>query len=306
MRNKQHNQVSQAWLESRGFTRIELLVVIAMVVILMGLQMPGHTAEKTKSKAEQCLNNLRQLSLAWSMYAEDNSDYFLYASDDNLGTAPYQATVTALGYQYNNYAWTWSKMGFGSSPYNTDPAADIKLRPLWNYNKTVSTHKCPGDTSAVAVNGVSVPRIRSYSMNFFLGGFANDPIDDPGSYFHHYTKLSDLADAVRSPGVANTFLFIEERQDCINWGNFGTVMNGYPTPAEKVAVPAIFEWYEDLPGASHERAGGISFCDGHAEIHKWLNGTTTPTNSGAAGYITIPAPYSEDVAWMQNASVRPH
>src|SRR5271168_2759010 len=116
-------------------------------------------------------------------------------------------------------------------------------------------------------------------MNFYLGGFANNAADSPptagAQYFHPYTKLTDLADPVRSPGAANTFLFIEERQDCINWGGFITHMAGYPVP-NQAASPAAYEWAEDLPGSYHERAGGVSFCDGHAEIHKWLNGTTTP------------------------------
>jgi prepilin-type processing-associated H-X9-DG protein len=88
-------------------------------------------------------------------------------------------------------------------------------------------------------------------------------------------------------------------------------MTGYPLPTAP-AQPAADRWNTDLPGAYHDRAGGISFCDGHAEIHKWLQATTTPplaqgilTDGGGAGPI-FPVPYSADVAWMQNASARPH
>jgi prepilin-type N-terminal cleavage/methylation domain-containing protein/prepilin-type processing-associated H-X9-DG protein len=310
----QHNKLCKASPGQRGFTLVELLVVIAIVLILLALQLPGYTAEKTKSKGMQCLNNLRQLSLAWRMYAGDNRDYFLYSCDDGTGTAPYQTNLTGRANGSNLYAWSWSKMDFvPNNPYNTDPAADIMQRPLWHYNKDASIYKCPGDNSLALSNGAWLPRVRTYSMNFFLGGFGNNPSDpsSSGAKYHYYTKLTDLADPVRSPGAANTFLFIEERQDCINWGSFETDMAGYPLP-NQAAVPGAYEWVQDLPGSYHDRAGGISFCDGHAEIHKWLNGITTPPlasgglNGGKGAGNTYPAPYSVDVAWMQNVTVRPH
>jgi prepilin-type N-terminal cleavage/methylation domain-containing protein/prepilin-type processing-associated H-X9-DG protein len=317
MRRLKHNKFCKASPGQQGFTLIELLVVIAIVVILLGLQLPGYTAEKTKSTGMQCLNNLRQLSVAWRMYAGDNRDYFLYSSDDGVGTAPYQTTLT--GGKNTNvgdlYAWTWSKMNFvPGNPYNTDPAADIMLRPMWRYNKNTSIYKCPGDNSlGKTASGAWLPRVRSYSMNFYLGGFGNNAADLPATaaseYFHPYTKLTDLAEPVRSPGGANTFLFIEERQDCINWGNFMTDMAGYPLPNQP-AVPRDYQWGSDFPAANHDRAAGISFCDGHAEIHKWLNGYTTQQLASDALVVVRtpvwPAPYSVDVAWMQNASVRPH
>jgi len=287
-----------------------LLVVVAVVVILIGLRFSAYASEKPKSKGFQCLNNVRQLSLAWLMYTEDNRDYFLYSADDGNGTAPYSTNCTrALG---NNFAWTWSKMDFNASNfYNWDVNANIALRPMWNYNKNASIYKCPGDTSVVASNGVALPRVRTYSMNWFLGGFgANSSYtSDSGAGFPFYTRLTDLADSVRSPGVANTFLFIEERQDCINWGSFETEMSGYPLRGGP-ANPAAYRWYVDVPGAYHDRAGGISFCDGHAEIHKWVDGSTTPPIvPGQASFDpdeALFAPYSQDVPWLQNASVRPH
>jgi prepilin-type N-terminal cleavage/methylation domain-containing protein/prepilin-type processing-associated H-X9-DG protein len=300
MRGPIHNKKASP--DRQGFTLVELLVVVAIVVILMVLQLPAYTTDKTKSKGLQCLNNLRQLGLAWHMYAEDNHDYFLYSSDD--GEHP--------GSDGDNYAWTWSKMDFNSglgNRYNWDPAADIELRPLWQYNKNYHIYKCPGDPSVVSLNGRAVPRIRSYSMNIFLGGEGGSVPDyGPWSgYFPAYKKLTELADPVHSPGAANTFLFIEERADCINWGNFFTDMQGYPLP-NMGPMPSTYEWNVDLPGAYHERAGGISFCDGHAEMHKWLNGSTTPPVLPIPGpqYAVVPAPYSADVAWLQNAAARPH
>jgi len=297
---------------SQGFTLTELLVIIAVVAVLMACQLSASSGSKPKSKGAQCLNNVRQLSLAWLMYAEDNHDYILASADDGNGTLPYQPINPSNYNRGNNYAWTWSKMDFsGSNPYNTDPAADIMLRPMWKYIQNASAYKCPGDPSTVSVNGASVPRVRSYSMNWFLGGFGENSSDPIDASFTFYTRLTDLADPVRSPGTAHTFLFIEEREDAINWGDFEPDMTGYPVGSSR-AAPAAYEWNEDLPGAYHDRAGGISFCDGHAELHKWLDASTLPRlageflSGGKGDGSTFTAPYSVDVAWLQNATVRSH
>jgi prepilin-type N-terminal cleavage/methylation domain-containing protein len=314
MNSPRSDKVRRVSPDQKAFTLTELLVVIAIVVVLMGLRLPALAAGKTKSKSAQCLNNNRQLSLAWLMYAGDNRDYFLYSSDDGNGTSPYKTADTTKG-QQNNYAWTWSKMDFSSSvAYNTDPAADMMLRPMWKYNQNANIYKCPADTSAVSVNGVATPRIRSYSMNFFLGGLGGNAADPStsGPHFTFYTKLTDLGDTVHSPGAANTFLFIEERFDCINWGNFETDMAGFPQPGRSASPPS-YVWDADMPAFYHNFASVISFVDGHSIIHRWQGdaGDTLPPAQGALlggrGSGTIwNVPYSPDVAWMQNVTVRPH
>ena len=59
---------------SRGFTLIELLVVIAIIAILMAILMPALSRAREQGKRAACLNNLRELTLAWIMYADNNDD----------------------------------------------------------------------------------------------------------------------------------------------------------------------------------------------------------------------------------------
>lgn len=305
-------------LRRKGFTLVELLVVIAVIAILASLLLPALAKAKQKAQGTQCMNNGRQLVLAWHMYADDNHDNLIISSDNGTGTGPYSTTVPARDVQANLYAWAWSHMDFSQNGFNWDPTADITLRPLWPYNNNSSIYKCPSDTSTVVdPSGITRPRIRSYSMNFFLGGFAGGSAANGigvrawGRDFPIYFKLSDLISLTGSPGASKTFVFIDERQDCINWGNFMTDMTGYPTRTTP-ATPGLYEWNEDLPASYHNNACGVSFADGHSEIHKWKNASTFPplapngtmlAGKGSGTYFL--APYSPDVAWMQDVTARP-
>ncbi len=300
-----------------AFTLIELLVVIAIIAILAAMLLPALQRAKCKAQAVQCMNNGRQLSLAWRMYAEDNRDAIMLASDDGQGgTGPYNQVVTDPNHLNNNYAWTWSKMDFnGANAFNWDVAADITLRPMYNYNKNPAIHKCPSDRSVVNTANGTVPRIRTYAMNFFLGGFGSGDASSGqgvgawGKLYPVYLKLSDLNSVNKSPGPARTYVFIDEREDCINWGNFLTDMDGAPYPG--TAGPGAYRWNQDLPASYHCGSCGVSFADGHSEIHHWLDNTTKPPLASGAlvggknSGTTWPAPYSKDIAWMQDVTARP-
>ncbi len=275
-----------------GFTLIELLVVIAIIAILAAMLLPALTKAKQKGQGIQCMSNGRQLSLGWMMYAQDNVDRLVYASDDGSGARN----------PLNQYAWTSEHLDYTADPKNWDPAADIMIGPLWPYYKNAGIYKCPADHSYVLVNGEAKPRVRTISMNLFLGGFVGT---DGGwgtrvTSYKMFLKLSDIA-ALGTPTPTKTFLFLDEREDVINWGNFMTDMAGF-NPRN----PALYTLDQDLPGMYHNRACGFSFCDGHSEIKKWLDSRTTPTLQLQTYVInTWSVPRDADVAWLQDHTTRP-
>jgi prepilin-type N-terminal cleavage/methylation domain-containing protein len=302
---------------SRGFTLIELLVVIVIIAIVAAMLLPALSKAKTKAMGITCMNNTHQLTLAWRLYSEDNNDRLCLSSDDGNGTLP-DLAVCAKN-PTNNWAWTWSKMsnvgGTGAGEYNWKTAADIELRPLWQYNKSPQIYRCPADKSTVQDDqGNTVSRVRSFSMNFFMGGFAGASaaggigVRGWGNSYPIYYRMGDLTALGTSPGASHTYVFVDERSDCINWGNFMTDMSGYPVTASANPSPGLYEWNEDLPASYHNLACGFSFADGHSEIHRWRDGTTTPPLGQAQGKgsgTQFFAPYSKDVAWMQDVTVRP-
>ena len=148
-----------------GFTLLELLVVISIIAILGALLLPALTRAKSKAQAIACLNNLKQLQLAWIEYVEDNNDwlvpnnppgFYVRGSDGKLVSGP---------------TWAWGDMRYGNRDgTNIDYLIGQREGSLGPYVKTHRIFKCPTDRSVTRLaDGNSYPRVRSYSMNIFMG-----------------------------------------------------------------------------------------------------------------------------------------
>ena len=283
---------------ARGFTLVELLVVIAIIAILASMLLPALAHAKMKAQGMQCLNNHRQLAFAWRMYNDDNAGNLVVASDDGRSIA---ANAT------NGWSWSLTHLDFTGASYNYDYTVDIAQRPLWPYAKSAGIYKCPSDRSTVKDDaGLIHPRVRTISMNFFLGGFAGSD-GGIGGGFQLYTRQSQVDDSKGgSFGPSKLWLFLDEREDRINWGNYFVDMTGFNNPPTLPSNPAVFQFNQDVPGFYHNRAAGFSFADGHSETHKWQDGRTTPIiNYQSENLTVIASPRNVDIAWLQDHTTRP-
>ncbi len=261
-----------------AFTLIELLVVIAIIAILASMLLPALAKAKAKAHGIKCLGNMKQIQLAWIMYTDDNNE-----------VCPKNATST------DEQGWVAGWLDFTAAPDNTNlvKLLDPKYAVLGPYLKAPDVYKCPADQSRVKIGGRSHSRVRSISMSTAIacdGGLGWLPSPP----YRLYRKVPDFS----LPGPSQIFVFVDEHPDAINNGAFGVMMSSRATPA----AARIF----DYPASYHNGACGFSFVDGHAEVHKWVDGRTKPAprynNTLPLG---VSSPNNVDMFWLsEHASAR--
>ena len=271
-----------------GFTLIELLVVIAIIAILAGMLMPAMSKAKTKGQGIMCMNNTKQLMLAWKMYVDDNNDKlpFAYAPEDPSN---------------RNYPFAWTHGILDWSPGNSqnwDVDNTLKKGAIWPYTgNSPQIFKCPADFYTVKPSsgpwkGTPIQRARSNSMNSWMGMDQGVHTWFGGPEFRKYTKLSDVVD----PGPARTWVLVDEHPDSMNDGFFCVDMKGYPNPAS-AAMP-------DVPASFHNGACGFAFADGHSEIKKWKDKRTMPPVKKTTSPPAVSHANNPDVVWLWEHTTR--
>jgi len=245
----------------KAFTLIELLVVIAIIAVLMAILMPALNRAREQGQRAVCLSNLKQLTLAWIMYADENDDKIV--NGEAAGGGNGLATIPTSGRHKGEQWWVGGDCGdfwAGEHLPREIQLNAIRNGALFPYCKKETLYRCP-----TGVRG----EMRTYTIGDSMNGI-------PRSGTHHDNKVG-----VR---VGRTVLWIKKRTEITSPGPAQRLVfldEGRITP-DSYATHYVNERWWDPPFVRHGDGTNVSFADGHSDYWKYMGRKTIEIGKLAA------------------------
>ena len=245
-----------------AFTLVELLVVITIIGILAVLLLPTLSRAKAKAQATVCMNNLKQLTIAFHHYVDHYDDRIMenasavgvgnadepswvagvMSFDTDSGYIPVLKTEATNQLLFGTFGSTWTYYFPGSRSYGS----------IGPFDKDPKIYKCPSDASYSIFDGSKEARVRSYTISPAM----NSRVVMNYNGKNRFTRLGDVRNTSRM------MVFIDEHDDTISTGVFRDP--GY----------IYTDVWGSLPAARHSGGATLSFVDGHVELKKWKDPQT--------------------------------
>lgn len=227
----------------RGFAIAGIVVPVLGFIPLMAILLPALSRPREQAKRAVCLSNLKQLSLAWIMYADENDDRIINA----VAGTDRKENGRILEEAWTGKDWP-SDYETGQLLPEEKQRQALMAGALWPYCKNTQLYRCPAGLQG---------HMRTYSIVDSMNGIAGEGTDEiPG--LHIKTRME-----IRKPGYRVVFIDV-----------------GRVIPDTYSVYYDQQKWWDEPP-VRHPDGTSVSFADGHAEYWKWRAAETVDHGKAA-------------------------